>query len=78
MIMWWAYVHSHDNSIHLKRWFPVGPGMVDDLEWAKQEMLLGNDNIKLIVSKPFDAYSHEEAMNKAKEIFNNMSPGIIK
>jgi len=72
MIMWWAYIHSHDKSIHLKRWFPVPHGVTDDLEYAKQEMLQGNDFIEAIVPKPFGARTHEDAIKKAEEIFKSM------
>jgi len=66
MLKWWAYVHSADNSIHLKRWFPAPPGRLCDLQYAKQEMLEGNDFILKIVSYPFEANSREEALQKAK------------
>jgi hypothetical protein len=69
---WWAYVHSADNSIHLKRWFPVPFGQLCDLEYAKQEKSQGNDFILAIVDEPFEADSRDEALVKAQEIFIKM------
>lgn len=53
-IMWWAYIHATDKRIHVKRWFPVKAGDLDDCEYARQEKRDGNDNIVEVVG-PFAA-----------------------
>jgi hypothetical protein len=72
MIKWWAYIHNQDRTIHLKRWFPVRPGELCDLEYAKLEKEQGNDNILALVPSPFDAVDKDEALEVAKEIFEMM------
>jgi hypothetical protein len=69
MNKWWAYIHSVDGAIHLKRWFPGPPGQLCDLEYAKQEMLDGNDFILQVTPWPFEANTREEALKKAEIIF---------
>ena len=72
MIKWWAYIHSQDRNIHLKRWFPVRPGELCDLEYAKLEKEQGNDNILAIVPAPFDANDKDVALAIARVIFESM------
>jgi len=68
----WAYIHSQDRAIHLKRWFPPHPGELCDLEYAKLEREQGNDNILAIVPSPFSAENKDEAYKIAVKIFEEM------
>ena len=68
----WAYIHSQDRAIHLKRWFPPHPGELCDLEYAKLEQEQGNDNILAIVPEPFSAKDKDEALQVAKGIFERV------
>lgn len=72
MNKWWAYIHSVDNQIHVKRWFSTPPGQLCDLEYAKQERLQGNDFILAIINSPFEAKNRDEAIIKAHYIFFDM------
>ena len=72
MNKWWAYIHSANNQIHVKRWFPASSGQLCDLEYAKQERLQGNSFILAAVDSPFEAESRDEAIIKAHYIFFDM------
>lgn len=71
-MLWWAYIHNQDRTIHLKRWFPPHPGELCDLEYAKLEREQGNDNILAIVPLPFSAKDKDEALQVAKGIFERV------
>lgn len=52
MLNYWAYIHSADRTIHIKRWFPTPSGTLDDCAYAHEEKRNGNTNIVAIVG-PF-------------------------
>lgn len=71
-LVWWAYIHSMDLMIHLKRWWPPIPETLCDLENARVEKQMGNTNILYLVDKPFTARDHHEAADIAMKLFKRM------
>ena len=68
-IYWWAYLHSN-GTIQIKRFFPVSQGQ-DDLEYAKEEQLNGNDFLDVIMPEAFAAATREEATEIAYKYFSS-------
>ena len=50
---WWAYVHSSNNSIQLKRWFGDRKDYTEDCQ---------DNPFVLKIVEPFEANTREEAM----------------
>jgi len=56
--VFWAYIHSQDGAIHVKKWFPPPPGKMCDADYAREEQKNGNDFITAIVG-PYAAPIHK-------------------
>lgn len=74
-VMWWAYIHASDRSIHIKRWFPAPVNNICDCEYARQEKRDGNDNIIEVVG-PFAATS-DQVGDIAADLFQANGYNII-
>lgn len=73
-IAWWAYIHSYDGTIKVKRWWPpidkYEGTKLDDHAYAKQEKEEGNDNILVLLDRPFAAEANE-AQERAQELIRD-------
>jgi len=64
--VWWAYLHGFTGQIIVKRWLQATTlEKVDDQEYAREEQAQGNNNILVLLEKPFCSKPEERVSRAA-------------
>lgn len=71
-LVWWAYIHSSDRKIKVKRWIPPPEGKLCDLMYAQMEKKQDNNLIFALVDKPFTAPDIATAQTIAVHLFRGL------